>query len=239
MTGTVPVVLVPGMLCDAGLWEDVRGALGHPVVDVDLSAPSIGGMARQVLAATEGPFVLAGLSLGAIVGFEVLRLAPERVAGFCAMSTNAGAPTARQREQWAALDRLTAEGGFADVVTERILPTMFATTEPPAERARTFLAMANRIGPEVFRAQLAAQATRTDAHEALAAVRAPALVLSGGADALCPESFHTAIATAIPGAERHTLPGAGHLLPLERPAEVAALLGDWLRRFSFRKELHA
>ncbi|MFF5986541.1 alpha/beta fold hydrolase [Prauserella flavalba] len=235
---TAPLVLLPGMLCDAGLWDDVRGELGESTVDVELSAPSIEGMARQVLGAVEGPFALAGLSLGAIVGFEVLRLAPERVTGFCAMSTNAGAPRPHQRDQWAALARLTAGGGFADAV-EAILPTMFATPEPPAEHARRFLAMAWRVGPAAFRAQLAAQATRTDAHEALRAVRVPSLVLSGGADALCPESFHTAIASAIPGARLRTLPGAGHLLPIERPGEVAVLLADWLRTVPRRKESHA
>ncbi len=239
MSAAMPVVLVPGMLCDGELWDDVRGALGAIPGELRVGAPSIEGMARQVLAATEGPFVLVGLSLGAIVGFEVLRLAPERVAGLCVMSTNAGAPSPHQLAYWAELDRLTAEGGFTDAVTENILPTMFATADPPPAHARRFLAMAKRIGPDVFRAQLAAQATRADAHATLAAARVPALVLCGGADALCPVSFHTAIASAIPGAELRTLEGAGHLLPLERPGEVAALVADWLRRLSLRKEFHA
>ncbi|TCP45093.1 pimeloyl-ACP methyl ester carboxylesterase [Tamaricihabitans halophyticus] len=223
------LVLAPGMLCDANLWDDLRGSLDSRMVDVELTASSIGGMARQILAATTEPFVLAGLSLGAIVGFEVLRLAPERVLGFCAMSTNAGAPRAQQLDQWTALDRQVAEGGFADAI-ESILPTMYAVPEPSAGHADRFRAMARRVGPDVFRAQLAAQATRDDALPSLRSVRAPTLVLSGGADVLCPKDFHTAIASAIPGAELRTLPGAGHLLPIERPAEVAALLGDWLHR---------
>ena len=40
-----PVVTVSGMLCDAGLWDDVRPALGQAVVDVVPTGPSIGDMA--------------------------------------------------------------------------------------------------------------------------------------------------------------------------------------------------
>lgn len=230
MTAPAPVVTVSGMLCDAALWDDVRGAFGRPVTDVVPTAPSIAGMAEEVLAASDEPFVLVGLSLGAIVGFEVVRRAPERVTAFAALSTNAGAPTKAQRAGWATFDARTRRGGFADVVREAILPTMFATPDPPAEHARRFTDMAERVGPEAFRRQLAAQATRTDATATLATVDVPTLVLCGTADALCPPEFHRRIAGAVPGAELHTLPGAGHLLPVERPAEVADHLTDWLIR---------
>ncbi|KID29831.1 putative hydrolase or acyltransferase of alpha/beta superfamily [Prauserella sp. Am3] len=225
-----PVVTVSGMLCDAGLWDDVRPALGQAVVDVVPTAPSIGDMAEEVLASTDRPFVLIGLSLGAIVGFEVLRRAPERVRAFAAMSTNAGAPTPAQLDGWARLDARTVDGEFTALVHDTVLPTMFASPEPPAEHARRFTDMAARVGPRVLRRQLAAQATRTDAVPRLADVTVPTLVLGGTADALCPPAFHTTIADAVPGAELHLLPGAGHLLPVERPAEVADHLTDWLTR---------
>ncbi|MBB3664728.1 MULTISPECIES: alpha/beta fold hydrolase [Prauserella salsuginis group] len=230
MTAAAPVVTVSGMLCDTALWDDVRAAFGPRVSDVVPTAPSIGGMAEEVLAASDEPFVLVGLSLGAIVGFEVLRRAPERVTAFAAMSTNAGAPTKAQRAGWATFDAQTRRGGFSDVVRDSILPTMFAAPEPPAQHAGRFTEMAERVGPEAFRRQLAAQATRTDATASLAEVDVPTLVLCGTADALCPPEFHRRIAGAVPGAELHTVQGAGHLLPVERPAEVADHLTDWLTR---------
>ncbi|GAA1210927.1 Pimeloyl-ACP methyl ester carboxylesterase [Prauserella alba] len=230
MTDSAPVVTVSGMLCDATLWDDVRHSFGPRVVDVVPTAPSIAEMAEEVLVASDGPFVLIGLSLGAIVGFEVLRQAPERVTAFAAMSTNAGAPTKAQRTGWATFDAQTRRGGFSEVVRDSILPTMFAAPEPPAHHAGRFTAMAEQVGPEAFRRQLAAQATRTDATASLPEVAVPTLVLCGTADALCPPEFHRRIAGAVPGAELHALPGAGHLLPIERPAEVADHLTDWLTR---------
>ncbi|UQS23972.1 alpha/beta hydrolase [Amycolatopsis thermalba] len=219
-----PVVLVPGMLCDADLWADVE--LPGPVVHAEITAPSIGGMAEQILAAVDGPFVLAGLSLGAIAGFEAARLAPGRLAGFCAISTNAGAPLPQQLGGWAEFGRRTGEGGFAEVV-EQILPTMFADPDP-ALRQR-FREMAHRVGPETFRAQLAAQATRRDGAAAIAGLSCPVLVLCGERDALCPPAFHHAIAAHAADATLRVLPAAGHLLTLEEPAAAATVLRDWLQ----------
>ncbi|WP_410599601.1 alpha/beta fold hydrolase [Amycolatopsis sp. lyj-90] len=221
---TPPTVLVPGMLCDAGIWDGVRDGLGSGVVDVAITAGDVGAMAEQVLAAVPGPFNLVGLSLGAIVGFEVLRRAPERVVTLCAISTNAGAPRADQRESWLDMARSTTAGSFDAVVRERILPTMFAEFRPSPEQAEAFVDMAHRVGPAVFLRQLAAQATRRDQYAELARHRIPALVVGGGRDVLCPPEFHERLAGALPLAELKVLPAAGHLLTWEAGGELAPLL---------------
>lgn len=220
-------VLVPGMLCDAALWAPVEGALELPVVHARVDAPSITGMAEQVLAAVEGPLLVVGLSLGAIVGFEVARLAPERVAGFAALATNAAAPRPEQHQGWARMARRTRAGDFAGVVDE-VLPAMFA--RPSAVAAREFRGMAERIGPRRLLGQLAAQGTRVDAREALGSIRVPSLVVGGVEDALCPPEFHREIAARLPGSELHLVAGAGHLLPLEVPEVIAGLLAGLVRR---------
>ncbi len=222
-------MLLPGMLCDAGLWSAVESAVDSTVLHAQPDAPSITGMAEQVLSIVDGPFVLAGLSLGAIIGFEVARLAPERIAGFAALATNAAAPRPEQHQAWWRQAQRAQAGGFP-VVVDEILPAMFAEPQPPPEFARAFREMAARIGPRRFLTQLAAQATRTDAHEVLSAITAPALVACGTADALCPPEFHRAIAARLPDAELHEVPGAGHLLPIEAPEVTAELLNRLLRR---------
>jgi pimeloyl-ACP methyl ester carboxylesterase len=54
--------------------------------------------------------------------------------------------------------------------------------------------------------------------------RTPVAVLAGTRDGLCPLAHSRAIADAMPHAELVVYPGAGHMLPFERPAEVAAQL---------------
>lgn len=229
MSARPPVVLVPGMLCDGDLWSGVRDTLDVPAVDVEISRPSIGDMAEQVLDQVDGEFTLVGLSLGAIVGFEVVRRAPERVLGFCALSTNAAAPRPEQLSTWQRQAERVRGGDFDRVVRTEILPAMFASTEPDSRLADRFVAMAHRVGPDVFLAQLAAQATRVDAFPGLARAQCPALVACGSADALCPVRFHRRIAETMPAASLRIVPGAGHLLPIERPHVVSGLLRDWLR----------
>ncbi|MFJ6694592.1 alpha/beta fold hydrolase [Streptomyces sp. NPDC091272] len=221
--GPLPFVAVPGMLCDADLWRDVRFPEGHEVRHVPLRRTDIGALADDVLAAVAGRFVLVGLSLGAIVSFEVLRRAPGRVAGLCVMATNAHAPRPEQYAAWRAMDDRIAAGRFTDVV-EETLPGMFPGRNPTPWAARRYRAMAHRVGATAARAQLAAQATRTDAVEVLRTVGCPTVVLAGARDALCPPAFHHAIADPVPGARLTVLPDAGHLLPWQRPEEVTAAL---------------
>ncbi|WP_409060906.1 alpha/beta fold hydrolase [Streptomyces sp. SYP-A7185] len=271
--GPLPLVVVPGMLCGPDLWPDVDFPEDRPVRHLALGKPDIGALADDLLASVTGPFVVAGLSLGGIVAFEALRRAPDRVAGLCVMSTNAGAPRPEQYAAWRAMDGLIADGRFAEVV-EETLPGMFPASRPPggaasapipapapgaasvpastsasvlaaasasvaasppasalvAAATERYRRMARAVGPEAARAQLAAQATRRDAVDALRGARCPAVVLSGTRDALCPPDFHRVIAGALPDAELREVPGAGHLLPWQAPSAVSAALRDLLAR---------
>lgn len=226
MTGP-SVVLVPGMLCDADLWSDVASGLPG-ALPADITAPDIAAMAEQVLAVADGPFVLVGLSLGAIVGFEVARRAPERLAGLCAMSANAAAPRPDQLAAWTEMAARTGHGGFGSVVAEQLLPTMYAGRNPSEDKRNRFLGMAHRVGPDTFVEQLAAQATRTEAFSVLDRLSCPVLVLCGEQDQLCPPSFHRDIAAHARDSVLRVVPGAGHLLPIEAPHAVSAALRDWL-----------
>ncbi|HEY8372287.1 MAG TPA: alpha/beta hydrolase [Pseudonocardiaceae bacterium] len=68
-------------------------------------------------------------------------------------------------------------------------------------------------------------------YAALAALRqCQVLVLSGDADRLTPFSHSTVIAEALPDAELVRVPGAGHMVMLERPELVDRELVDLLRR---------
>ena len=61
----------------------------------------------------------------------------------------------------------------------------------------------------------------------LAGISIPTLVVVGAEDALTPPVVSEAMASAIPGARLTTIPGAGHLAPMERPGAVAAALSDF------------
>jgi pimeloyl-ACP methyl ester carboxylesterase len=58
----------------------------------------------------------------------------------------------------------------------------------------------------------------------------PAAVLVGDRDRLTPPACAESIADALPGTELTVCPGAGHMLPLERHAEVSAALSAIVER---------
>jgi pimeloyl-ACP methyl ester carboxylesterase len=59
--------------------------------------------------------------------------------------------------------------------------------------------------------------SRFDAAERLSEVKVPALVVVGEHDRLTPPSLSEELSAGIPAAQLHIVPGAGHMLPLEKP----------------------
>ena len=227
MTGTC--LLLPGMLCDAELFDGQQAALAEilPTAVVPWHGHSLEAMTDLLHATSGGPLHLVGLSLGAIVAMAYAVEHPERVASLALLSTNSAAPTALQRDTWARLQVSIAGGDFDDAVTA-LLPAMLDVRRRPdlEQRVRN---MAVRVGPVTLTAQLRAQTGRPALTERLGRVACPTLVVSGELDTTCPPSFHDTIARAVPGARRETVAGAGHLATLETPQQLRTLLCSWLR----------
>lgn len=80
--------------------------------------------------------------------------------------------------------------------------------------------MGERLGREVFVRQ---SLIVRDADTArLADIRCPTLVVAGAEDQLRSADEARELADGIPGARLETVPGAGHLIPLEQPQALAA-----------------
>ena len=89
--GALPLLLLPGMMCDARLFAPQIAALApdRPVTVPDLTGQdTMAALAAAVLATAPERFALAGLSMGGIVAMEVIRQAPGRVARLALLDTN-------------------------------------------------------------------------------------------------------------------------------------------------------
>lgn len=223
-----PLVLLAGMNCTTDLWTGcgLDDAL-TPAVDAD----DLDAQVDRLLRTLPGRFVIGGLSLGAIVAMALAVRAPERVVGLCVTAANAKAPTPRQREGWAVwLDRLSA-GESPAALQAGILPVLLSerARQTRPDLVERTLHMGEDTPPRVLAAQLRLQASRVDLLSRLPCVAVPTLVVAGVEDALCPPSFHDEIAAVSTGAHRETLE-AGHLVPLERPAEFGSVVRAWRAR---------
>jgi pimeloyl-ACP methyl ester carboxylesterase len=225
-----PLVLIPGMMCDARMWGGFPSALhprevGHAL---PVGADSIEALAEALLRDAPERFALAGLSMGGIVAMEVLRQAPDRVARLALLDTNplAEAPEMQAR-RGPQIARVLA-GGLAQVMRDEMKPLYLAETPHRAEILDLCMDMALSLGPKAFAAQSRALASRPDQTATLAAFKDPALVLMGEHDIPCPKARHDLMHALMPQSRLVIIPGAGHLPTLERPLETTAALRRWL-----------
>ncbi|WP_309610200.1 alpha/beta hydrolase [Sphingomonas sp.] len=230
------IILLPGNMCDERLWRGESGAIVNtlgaraPVRDADFSRDdSIAAMAARTLEAIPGPIIAIGFSMGAIVAVEMWVQAPERIAGLVLLGYNA---TADLPERSAHRPRQQAEahaGGLERLLADELKPNYLAA----AHRGDTalldlLLDMGMRLGPEVFVRQSEALRMREDRRAALGRITVPVLLGCGVEDTLCPPAWHADWAARIPDATLFTVPGAGHMLPLEAPLTLARHLDEWL-----------
>jgi 3-oxoadipate enol-lactonase len=69
---------------------------------------------------------------------------------------------------------------------------------------------------------------RPDSTSLLPTIDVPTLVVVGAEDELTPPAASRAMASAIPSAAMTTIPGAGHLSPLEAPTAVTRVIAEFL-----------
>ncbi|WP_434026915.1 alpha/beta fold hydrolase [[Pseudomonas] boreopolis] len=229
-----PLLLLPGLLNDADLWQEQVEALSDiaDCVVGDLTrGDSMRVLAEQVLAQMPqtGSFALAGFSLGGYVAQEVLRLAPERVDRLALLDTSAR-PDSPQR---AALRReqergLSAPGTFVGFGERLMRSYVDPSRHGDGALLQRVQAMTRRLGADVFLRQ--SRLRRDDGRDLLAAFARPALVLCGQNDAITPPPLSREMAALMPEAQLVELPACGHLSPLEQPQAVAAAMRAWLLR---------
>jgi len=123
-----PLILLPGLLCDAALWEpqlsDLADVADFFVADLT-DHQSIEQMGASVL--RDSPwkeFALAGLSMGGYVAQEIVSQAPKRVKKLALLDTRSRAELPAETERRTALMALAQSGRNFTPVTNRMLPLL-------------------------------------------------------------------------------------------------------------------
>lgn len=230
MTTTLPLVLLPGLLCDERIWLHQVKALASEVTvfipDLTLDA-SIADMARRVLAEAPPRFSLAALSMGGYVAFEIIRQAPERVARLALFDTMASLdPPQRERVRRGLLS--LAESGRFVGVSPQLLPKLIHPKWLDTPVADTVRMMAATVGKEGFIRQQQAIIDRPDPLPVIKGIRVPTLIVVGADDQITPVPEAHLMHAHIEGARLEVLQECGHLPPLEQPETATKLLREWL-----------
>ncbi len=230
----IPLVLIPGLMCDQRLWQPqidyFAGSQTIIVADVSKQC-SIADMAVSILSTVQKPFILAGLSMGGIVAFEVLRQAPEQVLGLALLDTNAKAePEERKKLRFEQINAVH-KGQLLDIIEQDLMPKYLAVKNQQDKAIKKIIIdMAISLGEQVFERQSHALMGRQDSMASLANISCPTEVLCGEDDALCPVETHTLIADRIPHANLTVVKECGHMSTLEDPHKVNSMLSRLIER---------
>lgn len=225
------LVMLPGLACDAEIWRAQLGALAHHrprVGDPHMRADSLADMAEALLADHDGDLVLVGASMGGRIALQAALQAPQRVRGLALLGSTARADT----EELRALRSeavLRFEAGEMEMLIDANTWFVFHRSawddDALLERYR---AMVRRAGVAQLVRQNRAMMAAPDLRPRLAGLRCPTLVVCGEGDGVTPPDCSREIAAAVPGAQLELLADCGHMLTMEKPAQVNRLLAGWL-----------
>ena len=243
---TRTVVLLHNIFTDRRIFEHTAAALvrhGFRTVAVDFrghGASAAAGVARygiddlvgDVLAVLDQEGIrraaIAGVSLGASVALELALAHRDRVESLILMGVDAEPDGGFAAFRNALFCRLVGLIGMRWFVLGGVAATIFGAPfrREGRERFAAWRARLAAMPPRLARRAMEAWTGRRSLLGLLADIDVPARVVAGDEDVSCPPPCGQKVQRALPVADLVRLAGAGHTMPLERPAEVThAILG--------------
>lgn len=243
MTASPDVVLLHGVGLDRTMWERVAPDLvttGHTVHTPDLlghgtavgaspgtTLADIAAPVARIAASAAHPVHLVGFSLGALVATRVALDHPDRVASLTLISGVADRSEAERRVVADRLDTARRDlAGTFDAAVDRWFSSRWRDAEPDLLASVRDTLQAN--DPESYLACYSVFA-RSDAElwPELRGLCVPVLAVTGDQDPGSTPRMSAAVADRVSRGRWAAVPGARHLLPLERPdAVVTAVLNQ-------------
>jgi pimeloyl-ACP methyl ester carboxylesterase len=171
---------------------------------------------------------LVGHSMGGMVAQDFAATHPDRVARLVLYGTTPafGGRDPSFAEQFLAARLGPLEGRSMEDAAPAMLEGMFGE-DADADAMPQALAALRAVPADVYRDTLRCLTT-FDRRADMARIAVPTVLIAGDRDQAAPLKTMQRMAETIPGARIIVIPGAGHLIHLEKPAAFAAALRDAL-----------
>jgi 3-oxoadipate enol-lactonase len=247
-----PVLLLHGLAGDHQAWipqmeawkerfrvvaPDNRGAGASTQVDEPITTRA---MAEDMLALLDHLGIerahVVGRSMGGAIAQHLALMAPDRVASMALCASFAKLDAFGARVLANMREVLEWTGSWADharhSVRNFVSPEFFDANPERVAAIERLIGGEQRLPACYIRQNRAC--LEHDTLGALAAIRCPTLVLSGGRDPICPPVCARWIVERIPGAEALEFEASSHFFLMEEPGRFMEVMAGWLPRHTPR-----
>jgi pimeloyl-ACP methyl ester carboxylesterase len=225
------LLLLPGLMCDAGIWraqiEALGGAWDVRVPDF-FGLDSMEAMAAAALALTDGPFAACGHSMGGRVAMQMAAMAPQRLQRIALMDTGAHPLAEGEAAKRQALLDIADVAGMEGVARAWLPPMVQPARLHDRALMDEMTALVMRASVDVLKRQTRALLHRADGFAQLQQIRCPTAFIVGAQDVWSPPEQHAEMQALVPGSTLTVIGDCGHMAPLERPEAVTQALARWL-----------
>ena len=236
-SGRTPIVFLHGVGSDKSVWTPQLAHFGGSRRAVAFDYPGYGDSdpaadgttrddyAASILAGMDALGIerahICGLSLGGVIAIAIHAAAAKRCESLILADTFAVHPDGR-----AIYERSLAGSADLRAMAEARVDFLLAADASDDVRPEVVETMA-KIDPAAYR--IGAEAVwLADQRDRAAAIDVPTLVIVGEEDRPTPPELSEELASLIPGAWLHRVPGAGHISNLERPAEFNRAIDEFI-----------
>lgn len=218
------LILVPGLGCDQIVWQHQQHHLADlaNVIIVNVNGcDTPDAIVSAIIEQAPYEFALAGHSLGGWMCLELLKEYSHRVTKLCLLATGADKDDHISLERRQTRLAMTQAGEYEKVVNEILY---FFTNNESLKPMISKMLLRNK---KLFISQNHAALLRQSCREILSTLTLPTMVIVGQDERLFFESSEI-IAHEIPNAKFEVIPDCSHMLTIEKPEEVTALMRQWL-----------
>lgn len=173
--------------------------------------------------------VLCGLSMGGYISLRAMETIPNKFSALILCDTKSVADDNEGKLKRAAAIKQIASGKFEEFIETFVLNCFGEKfVKDNYVEYRSIIDRSKQSNPRGVKGCLLAMAGRTDTTESLSKISIPTLIICGDEDKLSPPGVMKSMADKISNSKFVLIESAGHMTPIEKPAEVNYAIKEFL-----------